>query len=68
MHSYIRVFKILAILISMSVATGVSAQDDNTGASLTFDRLFEEVSGMCADAEHDDGYVYINRVNPDAPF
>lgn len=66
MRSCTHVFKILLVLLSASVAAGVSAQDDNTDGSLTFDRLFEEVTGEQADA--DDGYVYVNRQTAAAPF
>ena len=37
--------------------------------SLTFDRLFEEMTGQESDIDFDsDAYVYVNSQTPDAPF
>lgn len=65
MHSSIHAFRYIFLLAFFAVASGVVAQDD-VGISLTFDRLFEETTGMEADA--DQGYVYINSITADAPF
>ncbi len=49
----------------------VYAQDDESSdtLSLTFDRLFEEMTGQESDIDFDsDAYVYVNSQTPDAPF
>lgn len=67
MHFSIPVFKrLLAVAFATTALAGAAQVSDDDPDALTFDRLFEETTGLHADAH--DPYVYINRVTADAPF
>ena len=71
MHSSIPVSKIISAIVLMLIPFCVYAQDDESSdtLSLTFDRLFEEMTGQESDIDFDsDAYVYVNSQTPDAPF